>query len=189
MKIGYARVSTTEQSLNLQLDALHAAGCDVVYDDVISGKKWKRPGLDLALARVGQGDQIIVWRLDRLGRTFRQMVDIGELVRERGANIISLTEGIDTAQITGEMMFRLISVLADHEHRVTMQRTEAGLLAARTRGTKSGRKRKLSADDAIKAMTMMGTGMKAERVAEHLSVGRATVFRAIARQRFNGAHS
>lgn len=183
MKIGYARVSTEEQSLNLQLDALRAAGCHHVFEDVISGKARKRQGLELALAKAGRGDQIIVWRLDRLGRNFRHLVDIGDDLRARGANLISLSEGIDTSSSVGEVIFRLFSVFSDFERNVIVERTVAGLAAARARGVVLGRKPKLTPAHALEAMSLMRSGMNADDVAALLQVGRATMFRAIARHK------
>lgn len=179
LKIGYARVSTTDQSLNLQLDALRAVGCDLVFEDVLSGRTRKRPGLEQALMHVGSGDQIVVWRLDRLGRNFRHLVDIGDQLRERGANLISLTEGIDTSSSIGEVIFRLFSVFSDFERNVIVERTVAGLHAARKRGVRLGRKPKLSRNQAEAAKELMRCGMKAKIVAEHYRIGRATLFRSI----------
>ncbi len=180
MKVGYARVSTVDQSLNLQLDALQAAGCDVVFDDVLSGKTRKRPGLERALAFVGPGDQLLVWRLDRLGRRFLDLVNIGDELQKRGADLVSLTEGIDTSSSVGQLVFHLLGVLSQFEREVTVERTLAGLQAARSRGVKLGRKPKLSLSEAEAAKALMGTGMKADLVAAKYNIGRATLFRALA---------
>lgn len=180
MKIGYARVSTADQSLNLQLDALHAAGCDAIFEDVLSGRSRKRPGLDQALECVGSGDQIVVWRLDRLGRNFRHLVDIGDDLSRRGANLVSLAEGIDTSSSVGEVIFRLFSVFSDFERNVIVERTVAGLHAARVRGVRLGRKPKLSRSQTEEAKELMQGGMKAESVAARFCVGRATLYRSIA---------
>lgn len=171
------RVSTAEQCLDLQRDALRAAGCDRVFKDKLSGKCRQRPGLNRALAAIGSGDSIVVWRLDRLGRNFRDLVDLADELRERGANLISLSEGIDTASNVGEIVFRLLSVFSDFERNVIVERTCAGLDAARARGVRLGRKPKMSARQASDARDLMKGGMKAEAVAQRYGVGRATLFR------------
>jgi len=183
LKIGYARVSTDDQSLNLQLDALRSAGCHAIFEDKISGKARKRPGLDLVLERIKRGDQIVVWRLDRLGRNFRHLVDIADELRGRGANLISLSEGIDTSTSVGEVVFRLLSVFSDFERNVIVERTVAGLTAARARGVRLGRRPKLTPKQADRALSLMKSGRKASAVAADFRVGRATLFRAISRSR------
>lgn len=176
------RVSTADQCLNLQADALHAAGCDRVFEDRLSGKSRKRPGLEAALAAIGPGDQIVVWRLDRLGRNFRHLVDIADELRERDANLISLQEGIDTSSSVGEIVFRLLSVFSDFERNVIVERTRAGLAAAKARGVKLGRKPKLSAAQIIAARDLIDGGEKAATVASRYGVGRATLFRSFHHQ-------
>lgn len=173
------RVSTADQCLNLQADALRAAGCDRVFEDCSSGSSRKRPGLEAALAAIGPGDQIVVWRLDRLGRNFRHLVDIADELRERGANLISLSEGIDTSSSVGEIVFRLLSVFSDFERNVIVERTVAGLAAAKARGVMLGRRRKLTESQARDARRLMGAGMKAEAVAQRYGVGRSTLFRSL----------
>ena len=178
MKYGYARVSTKDQNLNLQLDALEKAGCDRVFTDRISGKSRSRPGLDSLLAGIRAGDSIVVWRLDRLGRSFFDLVRIAEELRGRGANIVSMTEGFDTGTPIGEAVYRMICIFADLERENIVERTKAGLDAARRRGVRLGRPRKLSARQAREAGRMMRTGVSAEAVAYSFGVGRATLFRA-----------
>jgi DNA invertase Pin-like site-specific DNA recombinase len=171
------RVSTADQCLNLQADALRAAGCDRVFEDRSSGSSRKRPGLEAALAAIGPGDQIVVWRLDRLGRNFRHLVDIADELRERGANLISIQEGIDTSSSVGEIVFRLLSVFSDFERNVIVERTRAGLAAAKARGVKLGRRPKLSPSQILAARDLIDGGEKAEIVASRYGVGRATLFR------------
>lgn len=171
------RVSTADQCLDLQLDALRAAGCERIFEDRISGKSRKRPGLDQAFAALGNGDQLIVWRLDRLGRNFRDLVDLADELRERGANLISLSEGIDTSSNVGEIVFRLLSVFSDFERNVIVERTNAGLAAAKARGVRFGRKPKLSDGQATEARRLIDGGMKAHAVAARYGVGKSTLFR------------
>lgn len=171
------RVSTIDQCLDLQLDALRAAGCERIFEDRISGKSRKRPGLDEAFASLSEGQQLIVWRLDRLGRNFRDLVDLADELRERGAHLISLSEGIDTSSSVGEIVFRLLSVFSDFERNVIVERTNAGLAAAKARGVRFGRKPKLSDHQAKEARRLIDGGMKAHAVAARLGVGRSTLFR------------
>jgi Enterobacteriaceae phage serine recombinase len=182
------RVSTADQCLDLQADALRAAGCDRVFEDRLSGRSRKRPGLDAALAAIGPGDQIVVWRLDRLGRNFRHLVDIADELRERGANLISLSEGIDTSSSVGEIVFRLMSVFSDFERNVIVERTRAGLAAAKARGVKLGRRPKLSSSQIIAARDLVNGGKKAGFVARQFGVGRATLFRGFRQQQLEGPH-
>ncbi|HEV2818249.1 MAG TPA: recombinase family protein [Allosphingosinicella sp.] len=182
------RVSTADQCLNLQADALRAAGCDRMFEDRLSGRSRKRPGLEAALAQIGTGDRLIVWRLDRLGRNFRDLVDIADELRERGANLISLSEGIDTSSSVGEIVFRLMSVFSDFERNVIVERTRAGLAAAKARGVRLGRRPKLSPSQIIAARDLVDGGKKAEIVASQFGVGRATLFRNIRHQQSETAH-
>ena len=175
--VTYARVSTDDQSLNLQLDALHAACCDRIFEDRISGKARSRPGLDAALATARAGDQIVVWRLDRLGRTFAHLVDIAEDIRSRGINLLSLTEGIDTSSSVGEVIYRLMIVFADFERKVIVERTIAGLAAARARGVRLGKKPKMSLAQAVEARRLMDSGMRADEVASRYQISRTSLFR------------
>ena len=177
MKIGYARVSTADQSLNLQYDALRAAGCECIFEDRISGKTRKRPGLLDMFRTLNRGDTLVVWRLDRIGRNFRHLVDIAEELRQREINLVSLSEGIDTSSNLGEVIFRLMSVFSDFERNVIVERTVAGLAAAKARGVKLGRRQKLSADEINEAWHLVNSNIPLETVAHRFNVGRATLFR------------
>lgn len=181
MRIGYARVSTDDQSLNLQLDALRAAGCQHIYTDKLSGKSRKRPGLEKAMRACANGSQLVVWRLDRLGRNFRHLVDIADELRERGVNLISLSEGIDTSSNVGEIIFRLMSVFSDFERNVIVERTNAGLASARSRGVRLGREPKMTQAQAVEARRLMEGGMKSVAVAARFNVGKSTLFRHLSR--------
>ncbi len=143
MLIGYARVSTQDQNLELQLDALRAAGCGMVYQDKASGAKTDRPGLDEAFSHLRAGDTLVVWRLDRLGRTLRHLIETVSDLEAKGIGFRSLQESIDTTTSSGKLIFHVFSALAEFERNLTRERTQAGLAAARARGRKGGRPRKL----------------------------------------------
>ena len=177
MRIGYARVSTDDQSLNLQLDALRAAGCRRIFQEKVTGRARMGPRLRAAFASLKNGDQIVVWRLDRLGRDFRHLCDLADELRAHGANLISLTEGIDTASSVGEVIFRLLCVFADFERNVIVERTRAGLAAARARGVRLGGKPKLCKEDLIVISCLTASGVSVTAVAKKFNVGRSTIYR------------
>ncbi|OXJ22028.1 DNA resolvase [Burkholderia sp. HI2714] len=146
MKIGYARVSTEDQSLDLQLMALQAAGCDTILSDHgVSGSRFDRPGLHEALSIVQTGDALVVWRLDRLGRSLGHLVEVVGGLGQRNIEFISLTESIDTRSPTGMLMFHMIAALAEFERALISERTRAGMAAARVRGAKLGRPKAIRA--------------------------------------------
>ena len=138
-KIGYARVSTDDQNLDLQRDALRAAGCVKIYEDTASGAKAARPGLTEALEHARQGDTLVVWRLDRLGRNMRDLITLSEQLATQGVQLESLHEHIDTTTATGKMYFQMLAVFAEFERNQTRERTNAGLKSARARGRTGGR--------------------------------------------------
>lgn len=146
MKIGSARVSTIEQNLNLQTDALHAAGCEKVITDKISGIATARPGLEKIKEQLRAGDTLVVWRLDRLGRSMRDLINWMTYLEERKVGLQSLQEAIDTNTASGKLTFHLFGALAEFERNLIKERTQAGLLAARARGRKGGRPMSLDAD-------------------------------------------
>jgi len=154
MKIGYARVSTLEQKSDLQMDALKQSGCEKIYQDEISGAKAKRPGLDDALQFARKGDCIVVWRLDRLGRSLKHLISVVEDLESRGVGFASLQEGFDTMTSGGKLVFQIFGALAEFERNLIRERTKAGLAAARARGRVGGRKAKLNNDQVttLKAM-------------------------------------
>ncbi len=141
MLIGYARVSKTEQHLELQLDALNKAGCEQIYTDKITGSKTERKGLEEALSHLRKGDTLVVWRLDRLGRSLKHLIETLTDFREKGIEFKSLTENIDTSTPTGVLMFHFIGALAEFERNLIRERTNAGLEAARARGHFGGRRK------------------------------------------------
>ena len=155
MKIGYARVSTEDQNLDLQLDALKASGCETLYQEHASGKSTGRPELENALKALRAGDTLAVWRLDRLGRTLTDLVRIVADLENRGIGFVSLTEQINTDSPTGKLVFHLFASLAEFERNLIRERTLAGLKAARARGRRGGRTNKLTAKDQVMAKALM----------------------------------
>jgi DNA invertase Pin-like site-specific DNA recombinase len=140
MKIGYARVSKTDQKLELQTDALTAAGVEQIFTDKISGSKDQRDGLEKLLAIAREGDCVVVWRLDRLARSLKHLIELAALFESRGIQLISLSENIDTTTTTGKLFFQIFGALAEFERNVIIERTRAGLEAAKARGRSGGRK-------------------------------------------------
>lgn len=144
MKIGYARVSTFEQNLDLQTDALMKEGCKQIFTDKVSGVKSQKPNFEKLLSYVREGDTIVVWKLDRLGRSTTQLIELMEELKKRGIHLKSLNEAIDTTSATGILFFQFMCVLAEHERNIIKERTNAGLSAARARGRTGGRPKGLS---------------------------------------------
>lgn len=176
--IGYMRVSTAEQNTALQQDALVRAGCVAIYEDRISGTSRIRDGLDAALADIRHGDKLVVWRLDRLGRSIAHIMTIIAEMEDRGASLVSISENLDTGTESGELFATMLAMIAHVERRMIVSRTKAGLQAARDRGKRLGRKPKMTPEQIIEARSLMQSGrMKAEAIAERYGVGRATVFR------------
>ncbi len=141
MFVGYARVSTQDQTLDLQKDALNQAGCNKIFTDTASGAQLGRPGLDEALSFVREGDTLAVWRLDRLGRSLKQLIETVSLLHQHGIGFRSLTESIDTTSSGGKLIFHVFGALAEFERDLIRERTRAGLQAARARGRRGGRPR------------------------------------------------
>lgn len=143
MLIGYARVSTQEQNLDLQKDALNAAGCERIFVDEVSGAATARTGLDGAIELLREGDVLVVWRLDRLGRSLRNLIDLVGELEERNVGFRSLQESMDTSSSGGKLIFHVFGALAEFERNLIRERTQAGLTAARARGRKGGRPKRL----------------------------------------------
>jgi len=179
VNIGYARVSTDDQNLDLQRAALKAAGCDPVFEDQVSGMAFRRPGLDQALARLGAGDSLVVWRLDRLGRSLPHLIDTIRLIGETGAEFRSLTENIDTTRVGGRLYFHIMGALAKFERALIIERTRAGMKAAKARGIEVGRKRALTPAQISHARQLVEQGETPSAVARSMKVGRSTLYRAL----------
>jgi DNA invertase Pin-like site-specific DNA recombinase len=179
MLIGYARVSTEDQNLDLQLDALKMAGCYQVCTDRMSGATKVRPGLEDAFKYLRPGDTLVVWKLDRLGRTVKGLVDLVEELQAKGIMFRSLTDGIDTSTPAGRFFFHVMSALAQMERELIRERTQAGLAAARARGRLGGRKKVMDESKLSMAKRLLDAGESPSTVAKALGVGRATLYRAI----------
>jgi DNA invertase Pin-like site-specific DNA recombinase len=181
MNYGYARVSTDDQNSALQLEALKRAGCGTVFkDEGMSGATTKRPALLRCLKTLKHGDTLTVWKLDRLGRSLRDLIAMLDDLRERGVKFHSLTEHIDTATPTGRAMWQMIGVLAELERSMITERTHAGVKAAKARGVKFGRKPKLSSAQVGRARKLIQSGERPGEVASLWNVSRATLYRALA---------
>jgi DNA invertase Pin-like site-specific DNA recombinase len=177
MLIGYARVSTEDQNLDLQRDALHKAGCEQIFADKVSGTEARRPGLENTLSHLRPGDTLIVWRLDRLGRSLRHLIDTVTDLQERGVSFKSLTESIDTTTSGGKLVFNIFASLAEFEREIIRERTQAGLLAARTRGRKGGRRAALTAKQLQIARQLYDAKTPVLEICQTLGISRATFYR------------
>lgn len=183
MNIGYARVSTDDQQLHLQLDALTAASCTQMFHDAgISGAQVKRPGLDAALAALTPGDVLVVWRLDRLGRSMPHLVTLVHALGLRGVGFQSLTEAINTTTAGGKLVFHIMGALAEFERALIAERSQAGMQAARRRGKHLGRPRKLTREQVAHAAHMVQDGTETvSGMASLYGVDRVTLHRALKR--------
>jgi DNA invertase Pin-like site-specific DNA recombinase len=180
MKIGYARVSTDAQETHLQMDALKRAKCNRIYQEKASGAKADRPELMRLLDNARKGDVVIVWKLDRLARSLRQLIDSTVLLNERGVELHSLTENINTTTPSGKLTFHIFASLAEFERDILRQRVNAGLKAARRRGRVGGRPKALKDDDLKKARALLRSGEYTKvQVAKELEVSRHTLWRAL----------
>jgi DNA invertase Pin-like site-specific DNA recombinase len=181
MKIGYARVSTKDQSLNLQKDALKKAGCRKIYSEQISGTKTDRANLDEMIEHIRQGDIIVVWKLDRLGRSLRDLINLISKFQDLGVEFKSLQDNIDTTTPTGKLTFHLFAALAEFERDIISERTKAGLESARARGRKGGRPKGLSkkaTDKARLAESLYNEKNNSiQEICEYLSVSKPTLYR------------
>jgi DNA invertase Pin-like site-specific DNA recombinase len=177
--IGYARVSTEDQNLDLQQRALTKAGCTAIFEDQASGAATDRSGLAQALERLGEGDVLVVWKLDRLGRSLSHLIEVISLVGEKGAGFKSLSENIDTTTAGGRLVFHMMGALAEFERSLIAERTRAGLEAAKARGARLGRPAVLSDEQIEDARTLIANGKSVSAVARSLNVGRSTLYRVL----------
>ena len=180
MKRGYCRVSTDDQRLDLQHDALMQAGCDVIYSDQISGSETERPELSRLLDEVEPGDTVVVWRLDRLGRSLPHLIELVTGFGEQGVDFASLSESIDTSTAQGELIFHLMASMAQFERRLISERTKAGLASAKARGSRLGRPKALSHAQVSHARELLSQGKAKREVARLFKVSPATLYRALA---------
>lgn len=181
MLVGYARISTDGQSIDMQIDALRRFGCDVIFsDEGLSGASRSRPGLDRSLARLSPGDDLVVWKLDRLGRSLSHLIEVVNELDRRRVGLVSLSEAINTASPGGVLVFHIMAALAQFERALISERTKAGMMSARLRGRHLGRPRKLDDDQIAAVLRDTGPGTVAG-AAHRLGVSRATVYRALKR--------
>jgi DNA invertase Pin-like site-specific DNA recombinase len=179
MFIGYARVSTHDQTPTLQQDALAKAGCNKIFTDTASGAKAERKGLDEALGYVRSGGTLVVWRLDRLGRSLPHLITTMTDLEERGIGFKSLTENIDTTTSGGKLIFHIFGALAEFERNLIKERTQAGLTAARARGKKGGRPKALTAKQLSIAKDLYQRQHPIQEILQTLKISRATLYRAL----------
>lgn len=183
MLIGYARISSADQRLDLQLDALQRAGCERLFTDQASGGRHDRPGLTAAQSHLRRGDTLMVWKLDRLGRSVRQLVELVAALEREGIHFASITDRIDTATPAGRFFFHVMAALAEMERDLIRERTRAGLHAAKARGRLGGRRPKLTPQQLAHAKKLLEdpetTGAE---VAETFGVARSTLYRSIGRR-------
>ncbi len=177
LKIGYARVSTGDQNLDMQIAALRAAGCDRVFEEVASGAKSDRPVLATALSHLRAGDTFVVWRLDRLGRSLSHLVDLVAEFKRRGVGLQSLNDPVDTTTATGELVFNIFASLSQFERMLISERTRSGLEAARARGRKGGRPPRLNSKSLreIKAL-LSDPEITRASIAQRFGIARSTLY-------------
>jgi len=177
MLVGYARVSTQDQNLELQHDALNAVHCERIFEDKMSGAKATRPGLTDALTFMRSGDTLVIWKLSRLGRTMKQLIETVQMLEERGIQLKSLHESIDTTTATGKLLFHMIAAFAQFERDNMIENTRAGLDAARARGKKGGRPKKLDAKKIAMAKELRkDPNRTVKEICEVMGISRATFY-------------
>jgi DNA invertase Pin-like site-specific DNA recombinase len=175
--VGYARAATFEQDMDLQRDALRKAGCQNVFEDIVNGTRAERPGLSQALEGLREGDTLVVWKLDRLGRNAKQLVDLANELNQRGIQFKSLSDAIDTGVPSGKFFFHVMASLAEMERELMVERTRAGLEIARQLGRKGGRTRQMTDSKIESARTLLAKGVHPRDVAKNLGVSVPTLYR------------
>jgi DNA invertase Pin-like site-specific DNA recombinase len=180
MKIGYARVSTREQSLAMQVDALKKAGCNQIHEEIASGAKTSRPVLEEIMRNLREGDTLIIWKLDRLGRSLAHLIHLTTKLIEKKVGLISLNDPIDTSTAQGRMVFGIFASLAEFERELIRERTQAGLMSARARGRKGGRPKGMTQaaiEKAIIAEALYKNGsIPVKKIAEQLGISKTTLY-------------
>jgi len=183
MKYGYARISTVYQNADMQKKALEQAGCELIFTDKLSGATTKRPQLTRCLNKLKEGDTLIVWKLDRLARSLRDLVNMVDDFQQRGVHFRSLTEDINTATPGGKLTFHIFAALAEFERGLIIERTREGMKAARARGVRTGPPPKLTPQQKAHALQLIDAGKHSrEQIADLLKVSRSTLYRALATQ-------
>jgi len=177
MQIGYARVSCQDQNLSLQHEALKKAGCRPIFEDRLSGGRLDRPGLISALETLQKGDTLVVWKLDRLGRSVKSLIELVADLENKGIHFKSLTDAIDTATASGRFFFHVMASLSQMERELIAERTRAGLDIARQLGRRGGRKRKMTESKIESAKKLLANGVSACEVAHNLNVSIPTLYR------------
>jgi DNA invertase Pin-like site-specific DNA recombinase len=177
MRIGYARVSTRDQNLEMQLDALNKAGCKRIFTDKLSGVQIERPGLKEALSHLPEADTLVVWKLDRLGRSVKGLVDLVNELEAQKVHFQSITDGVDTKTPAGRFFFHVMASLAQMERELILERTRAGLEAARCQGRVGGRKRQMTGGKVQAARKLLASGTPPQEVAHSLGVSIPTLYR------------
>jgi DNA invertase Pin-like site-specific DNA recombinase len=180
MLIGYARVSTDDQNLDLQKDALATAGCNRTLEDRLSGARAERPGLKAALDYARRGDVLVVWRLDRLSRSLKDLIELVSLLESKGVGLKSLQEAIDTSSSSGKLIFHVFGALAEFEQNLIRERTHAGLQAARARGRKGGRPKSLDFDKRALAVRLYNEkGHTVDQICKMMGISKPTLYKYI----------
>jgi len=187
VKIGYARVSSHEQNLHLQIKALTEAGCIKIYTDKASGKNDERAGLQEALDSLRTGTTLVVWKLDRLGRSIKNLIAISEMLEKRKIDLQSITEGVNTTSPMGKFYFHMMSALAQFERELIVERTKAGLQAAREQGRIGGRRYAITPEKKEKVELYLRDGMRVDVIAKNIGVSRATLYRYVSRRQTSDA--
>lgn len=177
--IGYARVSTAEQDTSLQIDALRQAGCDRIFEDTVSGAKADRPGLTAALSYLREGDVLVVWRLDRLGRSLPHLIEVIAALEGQGIGFRSLTESIDTTTPGGRLIFHVFGALSQFERDLIRERTKAGLSAAAARGRRGGRKPVINTEKLHRAQSYITNGLNVREAAARIKVSKTALYAAL----------
>ncbi|ENA9695552.1 recombinase family protein [Salmonella enterica subsp. enterica] len=186
MLIGYVRVSTADQNTDLQRSALNAVGCKLIFEDKASGKNARRPGLQAALEMLMPGDILMVWKLDRLGRSIRDLISLVAGIQEIGCHFQSVTDSINTSTPSGRFFFHVMGALAEMERELIVERTRAGLVAARQKNRHPGRPRRISAHEWARAEMMLEAGMSRRSVAKEIGVCEKTIYKKFPKYPKNG---
>ena len=177
MLVGYARVSTVDQNLDLQLSALREVGCEQLYQDQISGTKINRPGLSMALEVLRKNDTLVVWKLVRLGRTVKELIDLVNQLHQKDIHFKSINDNVDTSTPDGCFFFHVMASLAQMERELLAERTKAGLAAAKAKGRIGGRKRKMTESKIESAKQLLSSGTLPKDVAQNLGISVLTLYR------------